>query len=83
MVKLDIIVAPDNPRELAEVIGMLLSDPALRRRMGMAGRNWVETEMNWDRAARQMETALGLDDNVPPYPIIDRRSCYRPRRCRA
>ena len=61
MVKLDSLSNQTDPQELAEVIGMLLSDPALRQRIWDGRQDWVETEMNWDRAARQMETALGLD----------------------
>jgi glycosyltransferase involved in cell wall biosynthesis len=51
-------VEPDNPVALAETLSRLLIDEDLRRRLGQNGRHWVETEMNWDRAARQMQLAL-------------------------
>jgi len=53
-----LLVEPDNPQELAVAIRILLNDPRLRQRMGQAGRCWVEEEMNWDRAAKEMEAAL-------------------------
>jgi len=53
-----LLVEPDNPQELAVAIRTLLNDPRLRQRMGQAGRRWVEEEMNWDRAAKEMEAAL-------------------------
>jgi phosphatidylinositol alpha-1,6-mannosyltransferase len=52
------LVEPDNPVALAETLSHLLIDEDLRRRLGQNGRRWVETEMNWDRAARQMQLAL-------------------------
>jgi phosphatidylinositol alpha-1,6-mannosyltransferase len=52
------LVEPDNPVALAEMLSRLLIDEDLRRRLGQNGRHWVETEMNWDRAARQMQLAL-------------------------
>lgn len=48
-----LLVPPDDPQTLAHALLRLLNDPALRQRMGRAGRRWVEREMNWDRAGRQ------------------------------
>ncbi len=48
-----LLVHPDDPQTLAHALLRLLNDPALRQRMGRAGRRWVEREMNWDRAGRQ------------------------------
>ncbi len=57
-----LLVPPDDPPALTKALTYLLDDPALRQRMGRAGRLWVEREMNWDRAGRQflsiMERAL-------------------------
>jgi phosphatidyl-myo-inositol dimannoside synthase len=53
-----LLVAPDNPAEVARAVSQLLHDSALRRRMGQAGRRWVEEVMNWDRAAREIQTLL-------------------------
>lgn len=52
------LVPPDNLPALIEILSRLLADADLRRRLGQNGRHWVETEMNWDRAARQMQSAL-------------------------
>lgn len=56
-----ILVPPDDPTALATVLRRLLEDADLRRRLGRAGRQWVETEMNWDRAAREMQQALSME----------------------
>lgn len=53
-----LLVAPDDPQELAATLSRLLREPELRHRLGQAGRRWVETEMNWERAARQVQQAL-------------------------
>jgi len=53
-----IVVPPDDLGALADALLRLLHDPELRRRMGQAGRRWVEEEMNWDRAAHQMQAVL-------------------------
>ena len=37
-----------NPTDLAAKIGRLLDDPALRRRMGLAGRKRFEEDFTWD-----------------------------------
>jgi phosphatidylinositol alpha-1,6-mannosyltransferase len=54
------LVPSDDPQQLSEALGKLLADPELRRRQGLAGRQWVEDEMNWDRSAEKMCAALGL-----------------------
>jgi len=53
-----LLVPPDDPGALSEALLRLLRDPDLRCRMGQAGCRWVEKEMNWDRAARQMQAVL-------------------------
>lgn len=53
-----LLIPPDDPLALADALGRLLRDAELRRRLGQAGRRWVETEMNWDRAAQQLEQLL-------------------------
>ncbi len=49
-----LLVPPDDPPALTKAILRLLNDSGMRDRMGRAGRRWVESEMNWDRAGRQM-----------------------------
>ena len=48
-----LLVPPDDPPALTVALSRLLSDPEMRQRFGRAGRRWVESEMNWDRAGRQ------------------------------
>lgn len=54
------LVPPDDAAALAKILHRLLDDEELRRRLGQNGRAWVESEMNWDRAAQQMAQALQL-----------------------
>ena len=49
-----LLVPPDDPPALTKALLRLLNDSGMRERMGRAGRRWVENEMNWDRAGRQM-----------------------------
>jgi glycosyltransferase involved in cell wall biosynthesis len=44
-------VPPGNPEALAEAIGRLLGDPALRRRLGAAGLDRVLDRFTWRRTA--------------------------------
>jgi len=60
--KTGFLVPPDDPMALAQVLQRLLGDAELRRRMGHAGRRWVEEEMNWDRVALQLAGVLSLSE---------------------
>ncbi len=42
-----LLVSPRDPQALAQAILRLLADPALRDRLGQAGRRKVEQELNW------------------------------------
>jgi glycosyltransferase involved in cell wall biosynthesis len=44
---------PQYSSDLAAAVNRLLADPALRARMGRAGRERVEREFSWDAIARQ------------------------------
>ncbi|GAA3746322.1 glycosyltransferase family 4 protein [Plantactinospora mayteni] len=44
--------------QLADRVATLLADPELARRMGAAGRAWVEREWRWERQARRMTELL-------------------------
>jgi glycosyltransferase involved in cell wall biosynthesis len=48
-----LLVPPDDPAALADAIGQLVRDPALRRRFGEAGRRLVMEEFSSDRIGRQ------------------------------
>lgn len=47
------LVPPRDPRALAEALGVLLANPAVRRRLGWAGRDRVRTRYSWDRVAAE------------------------------
>ena len=55
----------EEPASFADCIDDLLSDPALRIRMGEAGRRRVERELSWDYSAHELRAAyaraLSLD----------------------
>lgn len=48
------LVPPGDARALAERIRDLLEDPALRERMGRAGREWTNSMFTWDRVIARM-----------------------------
>jgi glycosyltransferase involved in cell wall biosynthesis len=50
------LVPPGDPAALAERIGALLGDRALRERMGLAGREWTSRMFTWDRVIARMIT---------------------------
>lgn len=50
-----LLVPPRDPAALADAIGRLAGDPALRRMMGEAGRAYVEREYRWQDNAALME----------------------------
>ena len=53
-----LLIPPDDPPALTNAILRLLNDSGMRKKMGRAGRRWVENEMNWDRAGRQMMSII-------------------------
>jgi phosphatidyl-myo-inositol alpha-mannosyltransferase len=54
-----LLVPPGEPKPLAEAILRLLADPALRERMGEAGRERV-VQYGWDRVAARVEAYYGF-----------------------
>src|SRR5208282_5617208 len=52
------LVDPNDVDELASKILLVLQEPALAAELGRNGRRWIESEMNWDRAACQLSAAL-------------------------
>jgi sugar transferase (PEP-CTERM/EpsH1 system associated) len=50
-----LLVPPRDPGGLARAITRLLRDPELRRKMGQAGRRWVEQHFSVERMVRQTE----------------------------
>lgn len=57
-----ILVPAGDQEALTRALEQMLEDQDLRARLGRTGRQWVEQEMNWDRAAEDMISALGLND---------------------
>jgi phosphatidylinositol alpha-1,6-mannosyltransferase len=57
------VVCCDGPHDLAAVVSELMADPALRARMGEAGREWVVERFDWVALTRQ---AKGLFEPKPP-----------------
>jgi glycosyltransferase involved in cell wall biosynthesis len=48
------LVAPQAPKELADKVELLLSDPSLRKRMGKAGRHRVKVLFSRDEHVKRM-----------------------------
>ncbi len=48
-----LLVAPDDPAGLTAAFARLITDPALRRRLGEAGRTWARRH-DWRDSARQL-----------------------------
>jgi len=53
-----LVVPPENPQVLAAALIRLFRDPALRARMGQAGRRRVETFFTWERVAAAMHPVI-------------------------
>jgi phosphatidylinositol alpha-1,6-mannosyltransferase len=54
----------DEPM-LTERLVRLLREPELRRRMGLAGRAWVEQKWSWSILARTLDGLLQCEDGLP------------------
>jgi glycosyltransferase involved in cell wall biosynthesis len=57
-------LAASSPCEWAEAVVRLLSDESLRRRLGVAGRSYVEEHHRWETCLEPFGALLGL----PPVP---------------
>jgi len=53
-----LLVPPGDPEALAEAIGQLLSNPALRAEMGRQGREAILNGYTWDHNAERIEVVL-------------------------
>jgi phosphatidylinositol alpha-1,6-mannosyltransferase len=49
-----LLVAPEDPKEIAEAICLLLTNSDLRGRLGDAGRQWTLCRMNWENTAKRL-----------------------------
>lgn len=74
--EIDGLLVPDrDPAALAEAIGRLASDRALRETMGAAGRARVEEEQTWERSAERLEA---IYERAAGSPAAHRPSSPRP-----
>ncbi len=53
-----LLVNPDDSEAVAAAIVKILREPGVAKTMGENGRKWVESEMNWTRAADEFEQAM-------------------------
>jgi phosphatidylinositol alpha-1,6-mannosyltransferase len=53
-----LLVNPVDSEAVAAAIVKVLREPCLANTMGENGRKWVETEINWTRAADEFEQAM-------------------------
>lgn len=56
--KTGLLVDPDNPEDIAFAIKLLITDSDLARRLGRAGRHWIETEMSWEHVAKRLRNSI-------------------------
>ncbi|MBI2383503.1 MAG: glycosyltransferase family 1 protein [Gammaproteobacteria bacterium] len=65
-----LLVPPEDPAALADSLARLHADPALRARLGEAGRRRANRCFTWKRVAQQMvavyERAYGIDRGAAP-----------------
>jgi sugar transferase (PEP-CTERM/EpsH1 system associated) len=66
------LLRADTPAEWAEAILRLFDDRELGRRLGAAGRRYVEENHRWDRCLEPFAELLGLPDEECPGPAAGR-----------
>lgn len=67
-----VAVAPEEPDALAAAVRTLMGDPALRARMGRAGRGLVEAEFDRTRIAEQYAAILERVRQAHPRRVLGR-----------
>lgn len=50
-----ILVEPKNPQAIADTVLYLIQNPEIRRKMGLAGRKYVEENFDWQKNVDEME----------------------------
>lgn len=63
------LVAATAPEEWVEALDGLLGDAVARRRLGNAGRRYVETNHHWERCLAPFAAMLGLDRETSAQPL--------------
>jgi sugar transferase (PEP-CTERM/EpsH1 system associated) len=56
------LLAAETPDQWVEAIDRLFRNSSLREQLGAAGRQFVETQHDWDRCLQPFAALLGLDD---------------------
>ncbi len=65
------LLSASSPGEWISAVPRVLHDESLRRRLGSAGRSYVETHHHWDRCLEPLGDLLGLNETaVPARPIL-------------
>lgn len=68
-----LIYEKGNIAALEATLGQLISDPALRERLGKSGRQWIEAERSWQKTASTVRDALSIPDEKIPYRELIRK----------
>lgn len=55
------LLQASSPEEWLQTILTLFDDPALRRRLGEAGRRYVEEHHSWEHCLKPLDNLMGLD----------------------
>ncbi len=56
-----LLVEPESPQALADAVIELYNDPALRKRLGQAGRQRAEKYHSWERVVRHIWQLAGIE----------------------
>jgi sugar transferase (PEP-CTERM/EpsH1 system associated) len=67
------LLAASSPAQWVEAVTRLLDDEPLRRRLGAAGRHYVEEHHHWDRCLEPFAALLGLATEPEPEPAAATR----------
>jgi len=52
------LVNPDDPEDIARALKILLNNPILAQKFGKNGRQWTESEMDWNKVAERLHHAI-------------------------
>jgi sugar transferase (PEP-CTERM/EpsH1 system associated) len=59
------LLSASSPREWTDWILGLFDDPAWRRRLGLAGRSYVEQNHRWETCLEPFDRLLGITNEIP------------------
>jgi phosphatidylinositol alpha-1,6-mannosyltransferase len=63
-----LVIGATTPAPVADAVAALLRDPDRARRMGAAGRAWMENHWSWERATARLAALLGETPDLPESP---------------